>query len=188
MPVSFINTVNFPASGNLHIRSGQKKLTSHRIKRKLIDARPARIHENGTGAIQQISGGHLLAPRLQKIALAVQAMDGKNRPERCVDVDIRGSVQGIEKYGIFPRPFDRGSFSLAYGKRLVHFFGNHDLHNRAILKSLDKKLVGVGIHALHLFAMDVSLAGRAEAIRETSYAQVPGNFFPARNNSIHDRG
>ena len=78
----------------LHVRVGETKLTDAWIEREAVDSSLGRIHEHRGGPIDNIAGGDLSYPLLEKIfvgrgAFSVfSAVDGKNGSDRHIDIDV----------------------------------------------------------------------------------------------------
>ena len=89
-----------------------------------MNATPGGVHQHGGGAIDDVTGSHLITARLQEILLGHRranrrdaAVDGENGTDRNVNVDVGGTVERIHQYNVFRvfTPFENNNFIFFFG-------------------------------------------------------------------------
>ena len=71
----------------------------------MLDAEADSEHEHGRRAVEHVSGGHLLRPRLQQRCLRIArapilAQDAEDRADAAADVEVRRAIERIEQHAV----------------------------------------------------------------------------------------
>ena len=142
-----------------------------------------RVHQDSTRPVNDISSGNLLAPSLQAIHQAPTAIarhssvDGKNRPDRDVHVDIGGSIQRIEKHYILSRG--------GIGRNGILFFlRRHERDTSRVAKGLLHYLIRQHVEFLLLLALYVDCPCGTQDVHQPRAAYVARYYFGGEGDVI----
>ncbi|AEW71874.1 hypothetical protein EcWSU1_00434 [Enterobacter ludwigii] len=130
--VAFVDGVGVALLREAHTFLAQAENAQRGIVSKGVNAAARGVHQHGGGAINDVTGCHLVTARLQEIFLCHRranrrdaAVDGENGTDRNVNVDVRGTVQRIHQHNVFSvfTPFENDNF--------IFFFGGDTRHDVA---------------------------------------------------------
>ena len=95
LPVALVDRIDGTGFRNANVGMGKQKFPDARIKGEAMHALPRSVHKHGRSAVQKITRGYLLTPRLKdfiRFYLALCArpapQNGKNGPDIVIDVNI----------------------------------------------------------------------------------------------------
>lgn len=108
-------------------------------------------------------------------------MDGEDRPDADVDVDVRGSVERVEGKRVFAREIGLGHLD-----RILDLLRGHDADLSRPPQDLDDGLVRKVVELHHLFALDVRATGHAQDIGETGHIDL-GRDDLARDGDLVEK-
>src|SRR5437870_11391563 len=168
MHVPFVDAVNLSARRRANIFVGKKKLAQAWIERESMNAVSGGVNHHRARAVDKIARSDLVRALLQAVferAVFVifgdLVMDGKDRSNTGIDIDIGRSVQGIEHQNVFaPRAAVRNR------NDILGFFGSHDTQVPVVAHCAANGLLRKLVESLDGFAVNVHLAGFAKNLDE----------------------
>src|SRR3989442_1403279 len=177
MHVPFVDAVNLSARRRANIFVGKKKLAQAWIERESMNAVSGGVNHHRARAVDKIARSDLVRALLQAVferAVFVifgdLVMDGKDRSNTGVDIDIGRSVQGIEHQNVFaPRAAVRNR------NDILGFFGSHDTQVPVVAHCAANGLLRKLVEFLDGFAVNVHLAGFSKNLDEPRFVDLPRN-------------
>ena len=176
--VALVYAVIFPGSRRRHVVVDEAELADNGVEGETVHAISRRVHHDRTRPVNHISGGNLLAPLLQAVRQVPTAItrhstvDGKNRPDRNVHVDIGRPIQRIEKHYILP------SGGVGIGRNGILFFlRRHERDTSCVAKGLLHYLIRQHVEFLLLLALYVDFPCGTQDVHQPRAAYVARYYF-----------
>ena len=148
-----------------------------------------RVHHHCARAIDEVARGNLGAALLQAIferaVFAVRgdfAMDGEDRTDTGIHIDVRRPVQRIEHQNVF-------AFLAAGRKRndVFRFFRRHRAEMSVVAHRATDCFLCKNIELLHRVSVKVGFAGSPQNLHETCHVDFARNNFRGQRETRHQR-
>ena len=140
--------------------------------------------QRGRAAVDRVSRGHDPTTRLERALQqptsgALGTQDAEDRPDGDVDVDVARAIERVEANDVLS--------GLAEHPGLLELFAGDHRAPAAPLEHRAEDVVGEGVELLHLFPLDVRLAGVSKQPGEPGRSDTRVNDPEAEGDGVEDR-
>ncbi len=150
-----------------------------------MDPLPTGIDEHGRRSIEHVPGCDLLAPRLKAVlegpvlSFRYLRLNGEDRADRHVHVDVRGAVQRIENQDILPlRKLLRNR------QNVLGFLGDHATKGSGMIQGPEDHVLSIQVELLDTFALDVGITRASQDVHDTGLVHFPRDNLGSQGDRV----
>ena len=186
--VALVGAVDGPPLRDADALVGEQELADRRVEGEAVDAAAGGVDEHGARPVDEVPGAQLLAARPQEargggVGRAGRAVDGEDRADADVHVDVGGAVHGVEDE-------DVGAPGVGLRDRVevLHLLRGHGRQQPRVVEGLDDGGVGELVELLHLLAVDVGAAREAHGLGEARLVHLAADDLGRGGDPLQQGG
>ena len=189
--VALVDGVDLALLRNADVLVGEAEAADGGVIGEAVDPKAGGVDQHGGGAVNHVARRDLTVTRLQEVLqsdpgarFADPAVDGEDGPDRDVDVDVGGAVEGVYQHHVLGVTRELG----IEGDEVLLLLRGHAAHLATGLQRRLEALVGIDVQLLLHLALHVFGADGADDVRQTRLVDLPVHHLGGQADGAEQGG